>query len=45
MKPGDTIVVPVDVERMSPLLYWTSISQIMYQLGVAAASWHAVGLF
>lgn len=42
---GDTIVVPVDVERMSPMLYWSSISQIIYQLGVAAAAWHTVGVF
>jgi polysaccharide export outer membrane protein len=43
--PGDTIVVPLDAERMKPLTLWTNISQIVYQLGIAAASWNAVGLF
>ncbi len=43
--PGDTIVVPMDAERFSRLQLWTSVSQIVYQLGLAAASWHAIGLF
>lgn len=45
VKPGDTIVVPLDAERMKPLTLWTSVSQIIYQIGVAAASWNAVGIF
>ncbi len=38
--PGDTIVVPLDVDRMRPLRYWAEISQIVYQiaLGVAAVN-------
>lgn len=45
IRPGDTIVVPMDAERFSRLQLWTSVSQIVYQLGLAAASWHAIGLF
>ncbi len=40
---GDTIIVPQDLERIRPLTYWTSITQILYQLGVAAAAWQTVG--
>lgn len=45
LTPGDTIVVPLDTERTPPLRLWTSVTQIIYQLGIAAASWNAVGLF
>jgi len=45
MRPGDTIVVPLDAERMKPLTLWTNVSQIIYQIGIAAASWNAVGIF
>jgi polysaccharide biosynthesis/export protein len=45
VRPGDTIIVPLDAERMKPLTLWTNISQIVYQIGIAAASWNAVGLF
>ena len=45
IKPGDTIVVPLDVDRVRPIALWTSISQIIFQLGLAAASANAVGVF
>ncbi len=45
VRPGDTIVVPLDAERMKPLTLWSNISQIIYQIGIAAASWNAVGIF
>jgi len=45
VRPGDTIVVPLDAERMKPLTLWTNVSQIIYQIGIAAASWNAVGIF
>ena len=45
IRPGDTIVVPLDAERIRPLRLWTDVSQILYQLGIAAASWKTVGLF
>ena len=45
ISPGDTIVVPLDVERIRPLSLWTSVSQIIYQLAIAAASANAIGVF
>lgn len=44
IKPGDTIVVPLDVERLRPLTLWTSVSQIVYQFGLAIAAWNTVGV-
>lgn len=35
---GDTIVVPMDVDRIKPLKYWGSVSQIVYQLALGAAA-------
>ena len=43
--PGDTIIVPLDADRISNLKLWTSISQIVYQLGLSAAAWNTVGIF
>jgi len=40
--PGDTVVVPLDAERISSLKLWTSVSQILYQLGLTAAAWNAI---
>jgi len=45
MEPGDTVVVPLDAERISSLKLWGSVSQIVYQLGLSAAAWNTVGLF
>jgi len=36
LQPGDTIVVPVDTDYRDALTTWTAITQIMYQIGVAA---------
>lgn len=38
LQPGDTIVVPVDAERMSPLPLWTAVTTIVYNLAVAVAA-------
>ena len=38
MMPGDTIVVPQDVDRVAPMLRWTSVTQVLYQLALAAAA-------
>lgn len=38
MKPGDTIVAPLDTERMRPLPFWTSVTQIIYHLAISAAA-------
>jgi polysaccharide export outer membrane protein len=42
IRPGDTIVVPLDAERMRPLPMWAAITTIIYNLAVAVA---AVGSF
>ncbi len=44
INPGDTIVVPLNAERIRPLTLVTNISQIIYQLGLAMASWYAIGV-
>ncbi len=38
VQPGDTIVVPLDADRVSPLGFWTSVTQILYNIGIAAAA-------
>jgi polysaccharide biosynthesis/export protein len=42
VEPGDTIVVPLDAERMRPLPLWTAVTTIIYNLAVAVA---AIGSF
>jgi len=36
--PGDSVVVPLDAERMRPLPLWTSVTTIVYNLAIAAAA-------
>ena len=36
--PGDTIVVPLDAERMRPLPLWTAVTTIVFNLAVAVAA-------
>lgn len=38
IKSGDTIVAPLDTERMRPLPFWTAVTTIIYNLAVAAAA-------
>jgi protein involved in polysaccharide export with SLBB domain len=38
IRPGDTIVVPVEIDRMRPLQLWTSVTQILYQAAIAVAA-------
>jgi polysaccharide biosynthesis/export protein len=38
MRPGDTIVVPLDAERIRPLPLWTAVSTIIYNLAIAATA-------
>jgi protein involved in polysaccharide export with SLBB domain len=38
VRPGDTIVVPLDVDRMRPLPLWTAVTTIIYNLAVAVAA-------
>lgn len=38
LQPGDTIIVPLDTDRVDPLTLWSSVTTIMYQaaLGITA---------
>ncbi|PAV24432.1 hypothetical protein CF392_16325 [Tamilnaduibacter salinus] len=36
--PGDTIIMPIDVDRISQLKLWTNVSQIVYQIALGAAA-------
>ncbi|KAF7775494.1 hypothetical protein PCIT_a1696 [Pseudoalteromonas citrea] len=38
LSPGDTIVVPLDSQHLDSLTLWSTATQIIYQLGLAAAS-------
>ena len=41
IKPGDTIVVPLDAERIPPLPFWTAVTTIIYNVAIAAAAVHS----
>jgi protein involved in polysaccharide export with SLBB domain len=38
IQPGDTIVVPLDTERMPQLALWQAVTSILYNLAIAAAA-------
>ena len=38
IRPGDTIVVPLDTERMPPLPFWAAVTGIIYNVAIAAAA-------
>ena len=38
IEAGDTVVVPLDADRIKPLTLWTSVSQIFYQVALGAAA-------
>ncbi len=38
VRPGDTIVAPMNVDRVRPLTLWGSVTQIVYNLAIAAAA-------
>jgi protein involved in polysaccharide export with SLBB domain len=38
INPGDTIVVPLDTDRVPSLIQWASITQILFNLALAAAA-------
>jgi protein involved in polysaccharide export with SLBB domain len=41
MKPGDTVVVPLDTERLPPLPFWQAVTGIIYNVAIAAAAVHS----
>lgn len=38
IKPGDTIVVPMNAERMPRLPFWQAVTQILYNVAVSVAA-------
>jgi protein involved in polysaccharide export with SLBB domain len=38
IQPGDTIVIPLDVERLPPLPFWQAVTGILYNAAVALAA-------
>lgn len=38
IKPGDTVVVPLDTERMPRLPFWQAVTQILYNVAVSVAA-------
>ena len=42
LEPGDTIVVPLDADKVDEVILWRDMSQIFYQIALGAA---AVGSF
>jgi protein involved in polysaccharide export with SLBB domain len=41
IKPGDTIVVPLDAEHLPLLPLWQAVTQILYNVAIAAAAVHS----
>ena len=41
IKPGDTIVVPLDT-RIPPLPFWQAVTTIMYNVAIAVAAVHTL---
>ncbi len=39
--PGDTIVVPLDTERIPALPFWTAVTTILYNIAIAVAAVHS----
>lgn len=35
IRPGDTIVVPLDTDRVRPLVAWEGITQVLYNIAIA----------
>ena len=38
IRPGDTVVIPLDTSTGQRLAAWTGVTQIIYQLAIAAAA-------
>jgi len=43
IRPGDTVVVPLEVDRIRPLTLWASVTQILYQAAIAIAAVDSFG--
>jgi protein involved in polysaccharide export with SLBB domain len=38
MEPGDSVVVPLDTDRLPQLAQWSAVTQIIYNLAIAVAA-------
>ncbi|AKO53005.1 sugar transporter [Marinobacter psychrophilus] len=38
LHPGDTVIMPIDVDRLNQLELWTNVSQVVYQMALGAAA-------
>jgi len=38
IQPGDTVVVPLETDKIKPLTFWGSVTQILYQGAIAVAA-------
>jgi hypothetical protein len=45
IRRGDTVIVPLDAERVKTITLWTNVTQILYQVGVALAAFTSAGIF
>jgi protein involved in polysaccharide export with SLBB domain len=43
--PGDTVIVPLKVDRISSLKLFTDISTVIFQLAVTVAALNSIGIF
>lgn len=41
VKPGDTVVVPMDTEKLPALPFWQAVTSIIYNLAISAAAVHS----
>jgi polysaccharide export outer membrane protein len=41
IKPGDTVVVPLDAAKIPALPFWTAVTTIIYNVAIAAAAVHS----
>ena len=42
MRPGDTVVVPLDADRLNPIVAWTNVTSILSNLAIAVAALQAL---
>ena len=38
IRAGDTIVVPLETDKVRPITFWTNVTQILYQASIAVAA-------
>jgi translation initiation factor IF-1 len=41
MRPGDTVVVPLNAEHIPPLPFWQAVTQILYNVSIAFLAIHS----